>query len=121
MKHKQSNRTLGRNATHRHHLFKQLVSDLLAYGSLITTVAKAKELQQQFEPLISSAKQKMSLAHRRQLTAKLNKATDLDQLIKVADAHAKRAGGYTRLSKLPVTRHDAAPTARVDIIDYPTT
>ena len=118
MKHKRANRTLGRTATHRVHLFKQLASDLLSNGSLVTSVAKAKELQRHIEPLITSAKNELTLARRRHLLARLNTAGDLDRLVQVSKTHAKRSGGYTRLSKLPVVRHDAAPEARIDIVDF---
>ena len=118
MKHKRTNRTLGRKAHHRSQLFKQLTSDLLSNGSLVTTTAKAKELQRHIEPLITAAKGELTLARRRQLLAKLRAEADLERLTQVAQDHAKRPGGYTRLSALPNTRHDAAATARVDIIDF---
>ena len=118
MKHKRANRTLGRTANHREQLFKQLIGDLLQHGSLVTTMAKAKELQRQVEPLITTAKAELTLARRRQLLAKLHTADDVTRLTAIAKTHTTRPGGYTRISPLPVTRHDAAPTARVDIIDF---
>lgn len=119
MKHKHSNRILGRTANHRRALLKNLTSALLEHGSIITTQAKAKELRRHFEPLITKAKQDLTLARRRLLLSALAQPSDLDRLTAAAKASASRPGGYLRLTHLPVKRTDAAPTMRVDIIDLP--
>src|SRR3982751_809060 len=45
MRHRNSGRKLGRNASHRAALFNNLVTSLLTYGRIETTEAKAKELR----------------------------------------------------------------------------
>jgi large subunit ribosomal protein L17 len=45
MRHRNSGRKLGRNASHRNALFNNLVTSLLTYGRIETTEAKAKELR----------------------------------------------------------------------------
>lgn len=96
---------------------KGLTSSLLQHGFITTTEAKAKELRRHVEPLITRAKQDLTLANRRLLLRKLQHASDLDALLAVAKANAKRPGGYLRLTRLPAKRHDNAPVMRVDIIE----
>lgn len=115
MKHKVHKKTLGRTANHRRALLRGLAHELLLHQSIVTTLPKAKELQRYIEPLISTAKQDMTLANHRRLLKDLS-AEDIGALQEVASEHKKRPGGYTRLTKLPVTRHDGAQEVRVDIL-----
>lgn len=116
MKHKHANKILGRNAAHRKQLLQNLTSQLLQYGSIVTTEAKAKELRRFFEPLVTKAKQELTLHNRRQLLAIIDD-TDLTRLKEVSTKLKTRPGGYVRLSKLPITRNDAAQEVRVDIVE----
>src|SRR5215467_8909640 len=45
MRHRNSGRKLGRDASHRSALFNNLVTSLLTYGRIETTEARAKELR----------------------------------------------------------------------------
>ncbi len=116
MKHKHANRILGRNAHHRDALLKNLTSSLLTTGYVVTTEARGKELRRVIEPLITEAKQELTLHRRRRLLQKLLHARDLRVLLDVATDLKTRPGGYLRLTKLPTTRSDAATMVRVDII-----
>ena len=118
MKHKRATRTLGRTATKRRTLWRTLASDVLKHGTIVTTEAKAKELRRHLEPLITKAKGDLSLSTRRQLLPTLRAKGDLAQLQNVAKVHKDRPGGYLRLTRLPITRHDQATEMRVDIIDF---
>lgn len=117
MRHKKNNRILGRNSNQRLHLMQNLVSSLLEHGSIVTTEAKAKELRKHFEPLITKAREELTLANRRRLISSLMHKTDLKSLVEVAQKQGKRPGGYLRITKLPITRADAAHMARVDIME----
>lgn len=116
MRNKHSNRILGRTANHRKALMKSLTFALLEHGSIVTTEAKAKELRRHIEPLITSAKEEMTLARRRRLLAQVGTDDALDQLEAVADANKQRPGGYLRLTHLPLRRSDNVSEVRVDII-----
>ena len=118
MKHRHGNRILSRVAVDRQQLLQNLTSGLLTHGSIVTSEAKGKELRKFLEPLITKAKREVSLSIRRQLLAELLHKSDVTHLISVAQANAKRPGGYLRLTKLPQTRGDAARQVRVDIIDF---
>jgi len=93
-----------------------LTSSLLEHKSLVTTEPKAKEFRRHFEPLVTHAKSELTLANRRYLLARLLHKKDLPLLLDVAKEHAKRPGGYLRITKLPITRADAARMARIDIV-----
>ena len=109
-------RILSRPAHHRRMLMRNLTSSLLKSRSIVTTEAKGKELRKHIEPLITSAKGELTLAKRRQLLKHLLHKEDLPALLEVAKANATRPGGYLRLTKLPITRTDAAKEVRVDIL-----
>jgi len=94
-----------------------LTGSLLEHGSIVTTEAKAKELRKHFEPLVTMAKQELTLATRRRLISSLMHKADLGALVEVAKKQAKRPGGYLRITKLPITRTDAAHMARIDIVE----
>lgn len=116
MKHRHSNRILGRVSADRNALLRNLSRSLLAHGAIVTTHAKASELRKYFEPLVTKAREEMTLARRRNLLKKLHHGTDVNKLIEVAKEQAKRPGGYLRLTKIPSHRHDAAPLTRVEIV-----
>lgn len=116
MRKKKSNRILGRTSDRRGHLMKSLASSLLEHGAIVTTEAKAKELRRTFEPIITRAREELTLANRRILISQLMHKTDLPALMEVGKKHAKRPGGYLRITKLPLTRADAARMARIEIL-----
>lgn len=96
---------------------QNLTSSFLEHGFLVTTEAKAKEFRKHFEPLVTKAREELTLTNRRRLIASLMHKTDLSTLVDVAKKQAKRAGGYLRITKLPITRTDAARMARIDIVE----
>jgi len=81
----------------------------------VTQEAKAKELRRFFEPLVTYAKQGLTLHRRRQLLRKLPKDS-LAKLQEVAKANEERPGGYLRVTKLPSKRQDASKMAKVEIV-----
>lgn len=56
MRHRRKGRKLGRNASHRLALFRNLTRALLTHERIVTTVPKAKELRPFIEKLITLAK-----------------------------------------------------------------
>ena len=70
MRHLKAGRQLGRNASHRLALMRNLSRALIEHGRIITTVAKAKEARSFFEKLVTLAK-KGTLHARRLVLARL--------------------------------------------------
>lgn len=112
MRHRNAGRTLGRNASHRLALFRNLTRALLEHGEIITTVAKAKELRPFVEKLVTLAKQG-DLHARRMAIAKLVDKNAVAKLFQEIGPRFKdRDGGYTRIIKRHEVRlGDAGPTA----------
>ncbi len=70
MRHRKAGRKLGRNASHRLALMRNLSRALVEHGRIVTTVEKAKELRPFIEKLITLAK-KGTLHARRLAVARL--------------------------------------------------
>ena len=133
MRHRNSGRKLGRNASHRAALFNNLVTSLLTYGRIETTEAKAKELRSFADSTISlgvsvhelvakgdqaTKEERAKIVHARRLARKTVMTRGaLDRLFtEIAPHFATRKGGYTRLLKTRVRKGDAAPMAFVELV-----
>lgn len=132
MRHRKAGRKLGRNASHRLALMRNLTRALVQHERIITTVEKAKELRPFVEKLITLAK-KNTLHARRLVLARLGppaKATFYDdkgeptedsafkKLFKeIGPRFANRPGGYTRIIKRQERRlGDAGRTAFIELL-----
>ena len=134
MRHLKSGRRLGRNASHRLAMFRNLAMALFQHERIITTVAKAKEARPFVEKLITLAK-KNTLHARRLILAQLgtpskalvdptkdrDKLTNpyiIEKLFKeIAPRYSDRPGGYTRVLKRSQRRlGDAGQTAFLELV-----
>src|SRR5258708_33705719 len=113
MRHRNAGRTLGRNATHRLAMFRNMSRSLFEHGRIITTGEKAKDLRPFVENLITLAKQG-TLHARRLAIMRLGPMAgtryhgadgeETDTVIQklfneIGPRFADRAGGYTRIIK----------------------
>ncbi len=132
MRHLKAGRKLGRNASHRLALMRNLTRSLIQHERIITTVEKAKELRPFVEKIITLAK-KGTLHARRLVLARLGplakaefhddkgEPTDdwvLNKLFKeIGPRFATRPGGYTRIIKRHERRlGDAGRTAFIELL-----
>jgi len=133
MRHRNSGRKLGRNASHRAALFNNLVTSLLTYGRIETTEAKAKELRRFADQTISwgvsvhalvakgekvNATERAKVIHARRMARKTVMTRQaLERLFGELGTHfASRKGGYTRMLKTRTRKGDAAPMALVELV-----
>jgi len=133
MRHRNSGRKLGRNASHRAALFNNLVTSLLTYGRIETTEAKAKELRSYADATITwgisvsalvakgdkaTADERAKVVHARRMARQTVTTREaLDRLFTEIGPHfATRKGGYTRLLKTRTRKGDAAPMAFVELV-----
>jgi large subunit ribosomal protein L17 len=117
MRHKVVGRKLGRNSGQRRALFRKLVTDLLDYGKIETTLAKAKETRPIAERLITLGKDG-GLAARRRALAYIYDENVVNKLFdELAKRYASRPGGYTRIIKLGARIGDGAPMARLELVE----
>src|SRR5215470_14323970 len=99
MRHLKAGRKLGRNASHRMALMRNLARALIEHERIITTVEKAKEARRFVEKLITLAK-KGTLHARRLAIARLHDKVAVAKLFKeIGPRFQERPGGYTRVIK----------------------
>ncbi len=117
MRHQVAMRKLGRTATHRQALLKNMASSLIMHGRIRTTVEKAKELRRVAEKLVTIGK-KNSLHARRQAFAMLRNNEAVAKLFDaIAPAFSARQGGYTRIYKVGTRPGDAADMALIEYLN----
>ena len=133
MRHRNSGRKLGRNASHRAALFNNLVTSLLTYGRIETTEAKAKELRGFADSTIgwgvavhdlvakgdkATPAERAKVVHARRMARQTVKTRDaLNRLFTEIGPHfASRKGGYTRMLKTRIRKGDAASMAFVELV-----
>jgi large subunit ribosomal protein L17 len=117
MRHLKAGRKLGRNASHRLALKRNLARALFEHGRIITTVEKAKEVRPFVEKLITLAK-KGTLHHRRLALARLPDRETIAHLFnEIGPRFQDRPGGYTRIVKRHERRlGDAGRTAFLELL-----
>jgi large subunit ribosomal protein L17 len=133
MRHLKAGRKLGRNASHRRSLYRNLAVALFQHERIITTLAKAKAVRPFVEKLITLAR-RGDLHARRLVIARLGPSRDTE--VKPgdeADADHRsivqklfsdigprfkdRPGGYTRIVKRHQRRlGDGGPTAYLELL-----
>jgi large subunit ribosomal protein L17 len=117
MRHLKSGRKLNRSASHRHAMWRNMVTSLLQHEHLQTTDAKAKELRRFVERMITLGK-RGTLHARRQALAFVRSRTVVAKLFDdIAPRFSTRPGGYTRVTKLGVRRGDAAPLSLIELTE----
>ena len=115
MNHHKTIRKFGRVKKVRDALMKSLALSLVVNGRIKTTEAKARELRPFVEKLVTSGKLK-SLSSRRSLISKIG-ATGAEKIVKdFSPKYASRAGGYTRITKLPARISDGSLMAVIEFI-----
>jgi large subunit ribosomal protein L17 len=117
MRHLKAGRKLGRNASHRLALMRNLARALFEHERIITTVEKAKEVRPFVEKLITLAK-KGDLHARRLALARLPDRDTVAKLFKeIGPRFEDRPGGYTRIIKRHERRlGDAGKTAFLELL-----
>jgi large subunit ribosomal protein L17 len=102
MRHSNKNRTLGRDLDQRTALLRGLSVSLIRDNRIVTTLAKAKELQPRIEKLVTIAK-KGDVAARRTVSSRLGEPSDViikKMFTDIAPKFSDRNGGYTRIIKM---------------------
>lgn len=116
MRHKVKKTTLGRQKAPREAMLRNLAESLILHDSVKTTEAKAKALRGVVEPLITKAR-KGTLAARREIIKVLYTEKAVKKLMEVVGPKYKeRQGGYTRITKMPSRKNDAAKMARIELV-----
>ena len=110
MRHRKQGRKLGRTASHRKALRRNLTLSLFTHERITTTPAKAKETRRLAEKIITLAKDG-SLHSRRRAFSFLQDRDVVDKLFDdIGPRYQDRNGGYTRI--LHLDRHRLGDNAR---------
>jgi large subunit ribosomal protein L17 len=116
MRHRNGNRKLSRNTSHRRALLRNLVTDFLDHGRLMTTLPKAKEVRPLAEKMITLGKRD-NLHARRQVQAYLLREAIAKKVFDtIAPRFADRNGGYSRIIKLGNRKGDGADLAIIELL-----
>ncbi len=109
-------RKLGRPTAHRVMMLRNLVTQLLETGRIVTTEAKAKEIRSMADKMITLGKSN-TLHTKRQALSYITKKDVVFKLFdEIAPKYADRNGGYTRIIKAGPRRGDAAPMAIIELV-----
>jgi len=118
MRHRVKRKKLGRPTEHRVMMLRNLVTDLMEHGKVVTTIARAKELRRLADKVITKAKAEDKLKALREVNAIVTKKEVAFKVVnEIAPKYADRNGGYTRLLHYDFRKGDAAPTAIVMLVE----
>ena len=126
MRHNKKFNHLGRKSAHRKAMLSNMAASLILHKRIITTTAKAKALRMYVEPLITRSKPEnnttveQGTGNRRMVFSYLQNKYAVTELFReVGPKVANRAGGYTRIIRMPENRlGDAAEMAMMELVDY---
>lgn len=117
MKHRVAFRKLRRGSAHRWAMLRTMVSQLIDYGRIETTVPKAKELRRIADQMVTLGKEG-DLNARRRAAAVVTTDSAMHKLFtELADRYRERDGGYTRIVRTRMRTNDAAPMAFIEYVD----
>jgi len=111
MRHRKRNIKFGRHGAHRKATVISLISALVKYNRIETTLAKAKEARRLADRLITWAKK--GTLHSRRMVFSLLRDEDLVSILfkDLGPLFAKRNGGYTRVMHTRTRQGDGAQMA----------
>ena len=108
---------LGSDPAHQRLMLSTLAAQLFVHEAINTTEAKAKMLRPYAEKLITQAK-RGDLAARREVLKDIPDRDVVARLFhEIAPRFEERQGGYTRILKLGPRKGDAAPMARIELVE----
>ena len=118
MRHNKKFNHLSRKKAHRDALLANMTISLILHKRIFTTLAKAKALRVDAEPIINRAKND-TMANRRVVFSYLQSKEAVKELFQeIAQKIAERPGGYTRILKTGNRLGDNAKTCFIELVDY---
>lgn len=118
MRHGKAGVKLGRTASHREAMFRNMVTSLFKSPEekIRTTDAKAKELRRVAEKMITLAKRGDLHARRQALSYIRDKDVVAKLFNEFPERYKTRMGGYTRIVKIGNRVGDNAPVSMIECI-----
>ncbi len=119
MRHRKAGRALSRTKEHRQAMMRNLVTSLLEHERVETTQAKAKELRQLAEKIITLAKRNDLHARRQALAVIRSKEVVAKLFSDLRERFQDRPGGYCRIIPKGWRLGDAAPISVIELLGRP--
>lgn len=118
MRHGDKVNNLGRTASHRKALLKNMSCSLIQHKRINTTLAKAKALRKHIEPILTKAKDNTTHSRRVIFSYLQDKESIKELFATIAPKIADRPGGYLRIIRTGFRRGDGAETALIELVDF---
>jgi len=119
MRHRKEKRQLGRTASHRSALLRNLVTSLIDKERIETTLAKAKELRRVADRMVTLGKKGDLASRRRALRVVRSQEVVKKLFTDIALRFEGRQGGYTRIYHVGPRPGDGASMALIELVDRP--
>ena len=111
-----SHRKLGRKTSHRVAMLRNMTTELLRNGRIVTTKTRAKEIRKTTEKMITLGKRGDLHARRQALAYIYDKDVVYKLFDEIAPKYAERNGGYTRILTTEPRRGDASEMAIIELV-----
>lgn len=119
MRHGIKSKHFNRDVNQRKALLRELVVSVVKYGTITTTLPKAKEARRIADKLIHKA-QTDSVATRRVLHRFFGKRDVVNTLVeRIAPAMSDRSSGFTSIKQAGIRRGDSAAMVSLSLINMP--
>jgi large subunit ribosomal protein L17 len=116
MRHHSNIKKFGREKNVRNALMRSLARNLIRDEKITTTLSKAKALRPYVEKLVTKARVG-TVTSRRLVISRIGVGSESKKLVDtLAPKYKTRAGGYTRITKLPLRKLDAAAMAVIEFV-----
>ena len=115
MPYRRNQKKFSRERKTRNALVRGLVENLIVYGRIRTTHARAKAVRPAVEDFLQKAKTN-NVATIRLLRKNLTENTVKKLLIELGPRYQNRAGGYTRITKTLARQRDGAAMAVIEFV-----
>ncbi|WP_319416711.1 50S ribosomal protein L17 [Marispirochaeta aestuarii] len=117
MKHRIGFNRLGRKASHRKAMLRNMVTSLFNYEKITTTKAKALEIRRIAEKMITRAK--TDSVHNRRMVARYiwDKGIVNKLFTEIGPKNIDRNGGYCRILKIGNRNGDAAEMVVISLVE----
>ncbi|MBX7138435.1 MAG: 50S ribosomal protein L17 [Oligoflexia bacterium] len=117
MRHGNAFKRLGRTASHRKAMFRNMVTSLFREESMQTTVDRAKEIRSMAERLIRIAAQDTLHGRRMAYAYVYDKAVVHKLFADIGPRFKNRNGGYTRVIRTGIRHGDSAQLAIIELVE----
>ena len=110
-------RKINRESRIRRSILAGLTKDVVNYGYVVTTEARAKEVRKFVDRMITYGKKGTLVSRRKALAFLHNDSKVVDKLFnELATRYETRNGGYTRIIKLKERVGDDALTVKLELV-----